>query len=422
MKNHYMKILISENQFNAILKSSDVINEQQDQGVDEKKTLQNLENKINGIIQKKQVDILNTVKFKLIGESSTGEERKIPDTYTLQLISSATNKILSTFKLPTTYPNTYEARLAPGELLKLANFNMDVIDAEIKEIPEYQTLSQTHPEIIDQIKKSVISATLYTDQNGGGFKFMLFDVRREQDKKRKSTILQNLNRAIKFPQADGKELGDFLAKGQNKAVYRFTESIYGILETSNVTTDLTDLALNFTPSQASTTAPPEVVVNLLELENIFEFDKTNFLNVNEVNQKIKTYIDEINGNIQKYGQVFINGFIKANPIVYGYSSIDADPSKVITGTAPGCNTTGTRQNYDLCLSSSRAKIVADMINKSLPVQKYPQLTNAVKYKGMGETTEFGGANSGWKPGITTPPPNAEKNRRFTIPAIRIKLR
>ena len=62
------------------------------------------------------------------------------------------------------------------------------------------------------------------------------------------------------------------------------------------------------------------------------------------------------------------------------------------------------------LSQERARIIADEINKQLP-----DLGNAIKFKGMGETTQFG---PGWTKESPTIPEKTAPNRRYVLTPIK----
>ena len=88
-----------------------------------------------------------------------------------------------------------------------------------------------------------------------------------------------------------------------------------------------------------------------------------------------------------------------------------DPNQAITGKYQPCSGNKTRKDYDLCLSQERSKVIADRLNKALP-----ELGNAFKFKGMGETNHFNGV--GWTKENPTIPDETAPNRAYTLSPIK----
>ena len=122
------------------------------------------------------------------------------------------------------------------------------------------------------------------------------------------------------------------------------------------------------------------------------------------------FVQQMKSLIEKYGETFIKYIHSQSPTIIGYSSIDGDPAQQITGEYQPCSGNGTRQEYDLCLSQERAKKIAEMLNQSLP-----ELEGAFKFKGMGETNQFG---PGWTKENPTIPEQTAPNRRYVLTPIK----
>ena len=127
--------------------------------------------------------------------------------------------------------------------------------------------------------------------------------------------------------------------------------------------------------------------------------------------KIDEFVSTIEDVKNKYGnevyQKYIQ-FLKSNPIIVNaYSSINADPSKKMSGKVQACKGygDGTRGQYNLCLSQKRAEVIANKLNSALP-----QLGN-FKGVGMGETDKF---DKGKKWPTFTSDKDTLLNRRFEV--------
>ena len=115
-------------------------------------------------------------------------------------------------------------------------------------------------------------------------------------------------------------------------------------------------------------------------------------------------------HIQKYGEPFVKFIQSQDPKIYGYSSIDGDPSQEITGGYQPCAGNKTRQEYDKCLSFERAKKIADILNNNLK-----ELGGVFKGVGIGETTKWG---PGWTKENPTIPQQTAPNRRYVLSNIK----
>ena len=118
------------------------------------------------------------------------------------------------------------------------------------------------------------------------------------------------------------------------------------------------------------------------------------------------FVQQMKTLIQQYGEQFVKFVQSQNPTVLAYSSIDGDPAQPINGGYQPCAGNKTRQEYDLCLSQERAKKIAEILNSQLP-----ELGGAIKFKGMGETNQFG---PGWTKDSPTIPEQTSPNRRYVL--------
>ena len=120
----------------------------------------------------------------------------------------------------------------------------------------------------------------------------------------------------------------------------------------------------------------------------------------KVDEYIKNVLDFKTQNGDEAYQKYIEFLNSKKPIgVNGYASRDGDPNKVYKSGK-------TAAQADLELSQQRADVIANYI-----VSKLPELKGIIVGVGKGQTTEFGGEESGW------PAPDKTKygtNRRFVI--------
>ena len=120
----------------------------------------------------------------------------------------------------------------------------------------------------------------------------------------------------------------------------------------------------------------------------------------KVDEYIKNVLDFKTQNGDEAYQKYIEFLNSKKPIgVNGYASRDGDPNKVYRSGK-------TAAQADLELSQQRADVIANYITSKLP-----ELKGIIVGVGKGQTTEFGGEESGW------PAPDKTKygtNRRFVI--------
>jgi len=387
-----MKIILTEKQLDKVLDNVEVIEEQNVQGEDQR-TLIVLLNKINDIIDKKEKEILDKTGVKVISE---GE----------RVILKIGNK---SYEMKLMMPGVYAVIIPPRSILSFDGASMKTIFPLIEKIPEYKILVEKYPEIADQIQSLPLRGMIFTDeQNQGEIKMTV--TKKLLDKK---DVRNAVPLGTEYP------LGEFFQR--NRLIYRFIDS--GTKEVRFATIETGQLQMNLAsaniklPTPVATTqqnvASGSVPVRTLELQDLFNYDTAEFQNADAVNSLVGQYIQEMKKNIQDFGESFIKGYIAKGPTVFGYSSRDADPNQQINGGYGACSGKRTRFEYDMCLSEQRAKVIADLLNKSLP-----ELNGAIKYKGMGQTTHWG---PGWTKEKPTIPEQTAPNRKFILPGTTVNV-
>lgn len=375
-----MKILISEKHLKKIVDNYEVVSEQVETSNDER-TLIVLQNRINDIIDKKEKEILDKIGIKILADNE-GLKLQIGE---------------KTYAMKPMVKGIYAIVIPPNSSLEFGGSSMSEILPEIEKIAEYKSLVEKHPELKDQISKSAIKGSVFTDeQNQGTFKFTV--TRKPMD-----PADQKLSVAFgtDYP------LGEFLER--NKLVYKFKNGTFGTLESGAIQMNLGSVNLQIQQPKNVTTTQP-VTVATMSLGDIFNFDSVDFKDENIANQQMTKFVQSIKANIEKFGQPFIDHIKSQNPTVYGYASIDGDPEQPITGGYKPCSGYGTRKEYDMCLSSERAKKIAELLNKSIP-----ELGGIIKHKGLGQTTQFG---PGWTKENPTIPEQTAPNRKYFLGQIK----
>lgn len=165
-----------------------------------------------------------------------------------------------------------------------------------------------------------------------------------------------------------------------------------------------------------TTAQKKVIINL-DLQDPFKFNSTEF--VGNTLEKINSeFVDKFRRLKENHPQDYsrlINILKQYDKIsVYGYSSIDGDPSEVIdykegVNSVEGCGGRKTRKEYDLCLSQKRADKVAEILNNSIP-----DIRGKFVGKGLGQTEKHA---VGMKFPNVKDPSKTAPNRRFVVDGI-----
>lgn len=375
-----MKIIISERQLESLLGDPDMINEQND-AINDQRTLIVLQNKINDIIDKKEKEILDQSSIKIVGNA---QEIK------LQIGQKLYNMNMQV-------PGVYTLIIPPNSILSFSGTQMSSLLPEIEKIPEYKTLSERYPELKTQIQNGAVKGTIYTDdQNQGVFKFTVT---------KKLLDMKSAKGAVAFDTEY--PLGEFLER--NKLIYKFKNGLFGTLESGQISMNLATIPLKLSTATTPTPEQP-VAISTMALGDLFTYNDVSFKDPAIVDQQLGKFVQELKDAAAKYGQPFIDHIKQQSPTVLGYSSIDGDPDQAIVGEYKPCSGNKTRRDYDLCLSTERAKVIADELNKRLP-----ELGGAIKSKGMGETTQFG---PGWTKESPTVPEKTAPNRRYILSSIK----
>jgi len=375
-----MKIIISEKQLDKILVDANIVNEQ-NEGVNDERTLIVLQNRINDIIDKKEKEILDQIGVNILVDKG-GVKLKIGS---------------KEYPMKSMVKGIYAIVIPPNNILSIGGPSIQSLLPEIEKIAEYKTLVEKHPELKNQITSSTIQNIIFTDeQNQGTFKLTITV---------KPMAMEDLKSAVPF----GTEypLGEFLER--NKVVYRLKNGTFGTLESGQISMNLYAPTLKIYPPQGAAPEAP-VQVQPIAIGDVFNFDSVDFKDENIAQQQYGEFIRQMKANIQKYGRPFIDHVKSQRPTIYGYSSIDGDPEQVVTGGYKPCSGSGRRRDYDMCLSRERARIIADILNKSIP-----ELDGSIGFKGFGQTTRWG---PGWTKENPTIPEQTAPNRRYLLSPIK----
>lgn len=375
-----MKLIITEKHLTTILGDPDVLNEQQLE-TNNNAELIVLQNLINDKLNKAQKDILDRTTIKISGGAGNVQLQIGGQSYPMQEMMRG----------------IYAIVIPPNKTLSFGNVPLSQLIPEIEKMKEFQTLSERYPEIKQQVQQGTVKGILYTDkENQGTFKFT---VRRELEAKE--------DRKMAVPYGTEYPLGEFLER--NKLVYQFKNGVFGILESGALYIDLSGFQLKINPPVQNAPAAP-IQIQTIQLQDLFNYNGVDFKNEAQTNQQVYAFVQQVKELIQKYGQAFIDHMRQQNPTVMGYSSVDGDPNQQIVGEYKPCSGNKTRKEYDLCLSQARSKVIADMLNKALP-----ELGGIFKFKGMGETTQWG---PGWSAQSPTIPEQTAPNRRYILSPIK----
>ena len=385
-----MKIIVSENQFGKIMEyeglPSDVLIEQV-VNVNTANQLTILQQKINAIINdpKKEKAVLDNIDMKL---NLTKD-----NTFVLQIGQQK-------FPMKKTTTGVYGVLIPQGKALTTNAIPLSTLMGEIEKIPEYKSIVERDPNIKVQLEKKVIYNQIYSDKvNQGYFELRIYG---ELKDRKEEKLAIDVRRP--YP------LGEFLQ--DNKVVFKFPEAYGGYFAelTSNMLmADLTSVDLVPAPKVQKQTQMAPTIKQFMGLGDVFNFGEVSFKDEAKTNQTLQSFIQQLKGYAEQYGTPFIEHIKKQNPTVYGYSSVDGDPNQQIMGEYQPCSGNKTRKDYDLCLSTERAKLIADILNKGLP-----EFGGVFKYKGVGETTKWG---PGWTPKNPTMPAQTAPNRRYLLSKI-----
>jgi hypothetical protein len=374
-----MKIIISEKQLDKILGDPDILNEQ-NQSTDEGQVIV-LRNVINKLLDDKQKEILDRTGIQIL-----------PGSQDLTLLIGKQQ-----YPLTLRTQGVYGYVIPPNTRLPFRGVSMTELLPQIEKDKTYQYLVEKYPEVKEQISKGVANGMIYTENEQGSFVFRV--TKRALDISDEKTAI-----SIKksYP------LGEFFEN--NKAIFRFKSGAYGTLESGSILMTLIAPEIKIKPGPTQL-APQTIAITTLSLQDSFNFDDINFKDETQTNQQLEAFIQDTKAKVTKYGEPLIKHIQSQNPTIIGYSSIDGDPNQAITGKYQPCSGNKTRKDYDLCLSQERSKIIADRLNKALP-----ELGNAFKFKGMGETNHFNGV--GWTKENPTIPDETAPNRAYTLSPIK----
>lgn len=378
-----MKIIISERQVKYILGNTNVVNEQNDTTNDHN-TLIVLQNSINDLIDKKQKELLDTTAIRIVGDAQNLKLQIGEKPYDMKQMVRG----------------VYAIVIPPNSTFSFQGSSMSTLLSEIQKIPEYKILIEKYPEIQAQISKGFIKGVVYTDeQNQGTFKFTV---------SKKLDDVADMKSAVPF--GTSYPLGEFLER--NKLIYRFKNGLFGTLESGQLSVNLSSIPLKLTSGQTKPGIVPSAPIKItpMTLGDLFEYNSIEFKDENVANQQMGKFTQQMKSLIEKYGEAFIKHVYSQNPTVQAYSSIDGDPAQPIVGEYQPCSGNKTRQEYDMCLSQERAKKIAEVLNQSLP-----ELEGSFKFRGMGETNQFG---PGWTKESPTIPEQTTPNRRYVLTPIK----
>ena len=380
-----MKIIISEKHFDKILAETNIINEQNEavnnEVTNDERTLIVLQNRINDIIDKKEKEILDQTGISVLVDKE-GVKLQIGE---------------KSYPMKPMVQGIYAIVIPPSSTISVGGPAIGNLLPEVEKLAEYKTLVERHPEIKSQIESATVKGIIFTDeQNQGTFKFTVT---------RKPMDMGDLKSAVDF----GTEypLGEFMER--NKLIYKFKNGTFGTLESGQLSMNLSGITIKINPPRGVAPETP-VQVQSMAIGDVFNFDSVDFKDENAAQQQYGAFIQQMKGNIQKYGELFIAHIKTQRPSIYGYSSIDGDPDQAISGGYKPCAGSGKRRDYDMCLSRERARVIADILNKSIP-----ELGGAIGFKGFGETTKWG---PGWTKENPTIPEQTAANRRYILSPIK----
>jgi hypothetical protein len=380
-----MKIIVTENQFGKIMGIKGVPSEvliEQISATNEQNVLTIVQQKINELI------------------SDPKKEKALLDNINIQILKGKTTLILQIgekkFPMELVKQGIYSVIIPAGQVFSFATIPISSFQSEIEKIPEYKALVEKHPEIKQQIQSGSVLSQLYTSKTDQGH-FQLI-IKKDLDDRKQEKLAIDVNRP--YP------LGEFFK--QNKAIFKLPNNLFAILESGNLMADIISAPLKLnSPPEETYTAP--LKVETMALADVFTFGDVNFKDDARVNQQIQTFIQQIKEYITKYGQPFVQHLINQKPTIYGYSSRDGDPNQEMVGEYKPCSGNKIRKDYDLCLSTERARVLSELLNKGLP-----ELGGIFQYKGMGQTDKWG---PGWTPERPTIPEQTAANRRYLLSPI-----
>ena len=391
-----MKIIVSENQFGKIMGSEGLPTET----LIEQVATTNPGNKLL-ILQQKINDILNDPK----------REKAMLDNLNLNVVLVGDNAFelhIGNKKLPMkqTVQGVFVTIIPKGRSVSTSKVPVSLLMPQIEKLPEYKEMIEGNPKIKAQLDRMIVHNQLYA---GDTAETSYFEFR---VKGGDSSTLTRADKKMAVDITRSYPLGEFFAR--NEAIFKFPKQygdMYGVLKAHDLDSDLTGINLVPAPPKVdrqTQVAPTPVVIQFRGLGDVFNFGEVTFKNEEKTHQELQSFIQQLKGYAEEHGPSFIEHIKRQTPTVYGYASIDGDPDQQIVGQYKPCSGNKTRKDYDLCLSTERAKLIAEILNQGLT-----EYGGAFQYKGIGETTEWG---PGWAPGEgnETTPEQTAPNRRYLL--------
>jgi len=394
-----MKIIVKENHFKKIMGVDDIPAENLIEQITASANPANktfvLQQKINDVLNdpKRLISILNntTIQVKIVGN----------DEYQLILGNKA-------YSMRRTQRGMHVLTIPPGKHIAGGRVPMSVIMPEIEKIPEYKEMAGTNPKIKAAVEAAKVTAELHAGETSEN-SYFFFEV-----KSGDSSTLTRKDKKGAVPFGKKYPLGEFF--NRQPLIFRFPkpyDNSYGYLSIVDVESDVSTITLqpDITPNSGPKTKETYIAPERFTfrgLGDVFNFGDVTFKNEERVNQELHGYKKKKKRFHERFGESFIEYVKSQNPTVLGFASRDGDPKEEIQGKYQPCSGFKTRAEYDVCLSTERAKLIADILNKGLP-----EFDGVFKYKGVGETTKWG---PGWTPenANTITPVDTAPNRRYLL--------
>lgn len=175
-------------------------------------------------------------------------------------------------------------------------------------------------------------------------------------------------------------------------------------------------ALSIGGSEAKPPEPPKVIVIPINIstkvEDPFKFDTVTLYP--EAEESLQKFFKDIKDVKNNYGQEvydrYIQFLIGSKPItINAYASKDGNPNTKITGGYSPCKKSGTRGEYDKCLSQARAEYIKTRIET-----EFPELEGVFSAVGHGQSTQF--SKTGWPNSKSSDETKADRRFDVTLPS------
>jgi len=201
-------------------------------------------------------------------------------------------------------------------------------------------------------------------------------------------------------------------EGNNRKEYSFLKNIFAVFKFTDLVLSIPPefsqgdvQAIKSVPTPTPTPTPLVAPIELkLDLVNAFTFDKvekgdksywmeeTDKNNVGGISgqEQFNAFIAEYNRLKNENSDIWDKylEFLKNNKVtIYGYASIDRNPTDKVIGAYAGCNSTKNIKDYNQCLSQKRAEQAVKDI-----VAEIPELEGILLPVGGGQTDQFDGKN------------------------------